>query len=508
MVIEFEQWVAGRPFGDAKDFLVLGKGPTYARRDDFNLSEFVTISLNHVITQQAVDIAHMIDFDVAEDCAESIDTNARWLVMPRHPHLAFGRTRLSLEDLLPYVPALAELDRQGRIVVYDLNTPDAPQPVTARFFSSEAAVDIAGHLGASRVATLGVDGGTAYASNFSSFASATRLANGQPSFSIQFERVDEIARGHGLTVEPLVPPLKVFVGVQERELIAARVLAFTIDEHATTPVHVTHLPTVDRVPVDPRNRQRTPFSFSRFLIPELMGYSGRALYIDSDMQVFDDITKLWDVPFDGATVMCTNQTFIPPQWIGNPDFHPGRQMSVMMLDCQSLSWKIDEIIDALDAGELTYEDLLFEMALVLPDDVRDGLPEGWNHLEHYVPGDTKLIHYTAIPTQPWKSSDNPNTELWEDAFVRACKAGYIDANLVDRHIKAGHVRASLRKLVPKTSVAQHRFASAAHAELDATRRVLEQRERLMPSNVARQATVMAQRASASARGALARRFGR
>src|SRR3954453_2058229 len=99
MVIEFEQWVASRPFGDAKDFLVLGKGPTYARRDEFDLSKFVTISLNHVVTQQPVDIAHMIDFDVAEDCAESLATNARWLLMPRHPHLAFGRTRLSLEDL-------------------------------------------------------------------------------------------------------------------------------------------------------------------------------------------------------------------------------------------------------------------------------------------------------------------------------------------------------------------------------------------------------------------------
>jgi hypothetical protein len=174
-----------------------------------------------------------------------------------------------------------------------------------------------------------------------------------------------------------------------------------------------------------------------------------------------------------------------------------------MLDCESLTWKIDKIIDSLDAGELTYEELLFGMALVPPNQVRDGLPEGWNHLEHFVPGDTKLIHYTAVPTQPWKSRENPNTKLWEEAFVRACRAGYVDADLVDRHIRAGHVRASLRTLVPKTSGAQHRFGSAVHAELDATRRVLAQRERLMPSNVAKQATVMASRASTAARSALA-----
>lgn len=477
-MIEFDLWAASRPFGEGRDYLVLGKGPTFARREEFDLSGYITISLNHVVAEQAVDMAHIIDFDVAEACAEAIAKNARWLLMPRHPHLAFRPTLLRLEQLVQHVPSLAALEDEGRIVCYDLE--GAPEPprgrsVSVTYFSSEAAVDLAGLLGAHKVATLGIDGGTSYAEAFSALSSTTRLANGQPSFSLQFDRLAEISRRHGIEIAPLVPPLKVFVGVQERELIAARVLEFTINEHASRPVQVVHLPPVSRAPVDPRNRQRTPFSFSRFLIPELMGYQGRALYVDSDMHVFDDITTLWDIPLDGATVMCTNQTFIPPQWRDNADFHPGRQMSVMMLDCDNLPWKIDEILEALDSGELSYEALMFELALVPSQQVSDGLPQGWNHLEHFEPGETKLLHYTAVPTQPWKTDDNPNRELWEGAFMRACEAGYIDADLVERHIKAGHVRASLRRLLPPPRKPIPKLPSATAAELEATRNALSLR---------------------------------
>jgi hypothetical protein len=473
-VIEFDVWKKTMA-NDERDWLIIGKGPTFSKRGDFDLTRYRTMSLNHVVVEQQVDVAHIIDFDVAESVAAATLENARWLLMPRHPHIAFGPSLLRLDELIRYVPALVELDRQGRIVCYDLANSPVRGPgtqISVRYFSSEAALDLVGNLGARTVRTLGVDGGTTYAGAFTALGPTTRLANGRPTFSVQSIHLQEIAHRHRIDLQPLVPPCKVFVGVQERELIAARVLESTIQEFATEPVEVTYLPAVDRTPVNPRHRQRTPFSFSRFLIPQLAGHRGRALYLDSDMQVFDDITQLWNIPFGDAKVLCTNQTFIPPQWRSNPEFHGGRQMSVMMLDCEALHWKIDEIIDSLDAGEMSYEGLMFDLALLPPTEIRDALPEGWNHLEHHVPGETKLIHYTAIPTQPWKSEDNPNRRLWEDAFVRACRAGYIDAELVQHHVRAGHVRGSLRSLVPAIADHQPQFGSAIGAELDATRRRL------------------------------------
>src|SRR5439155_16490600 len=91
---------------------------------------------------------------------------------------------------------------------------------------------------------------------------------------------------------------------------------------------------------------------------------------------------------------------------------PGRQMSVMMLDCSRLPWDIDDIVAGLDEGRFSYRDLLFDMCVVEPDEIDDGLPPEWNHLERYEPGLTKLLHYTVIHTQPWKSDENPRGHLW------------------------------------------------------------------------------------------------
>ena len=101
---------------------------------------------------------------------------------------------------------------------------------------------------------------------------------------------------------------------------------------------------------------RVPFSFSRFLIPELAGYEGRALYLDSDMLVFGDIAELATHPFDGKALLCTSQPETPPQWRHKGDFFkPGRHAAVMLYDCSRLDWKIDDIVRGLDDGRYDYD---------------------------------------------------------------------------------------------------------------------------------------------------------
>ena len=82
------------------------------------------------------------------------------------------------------------------------------------------------------------------------------------------------------------------------------------------------------------------------------------------MQVFGDLAELWEIPFDGAKVMCTRQDEPPEQWKDSSWFHPGRQLSVMMLDCERLDWDIDEIVGGLDEGRYDYEQLMFELCIV------------------------------------------------------------------------------------------------------------------------------------------------
>ena len=50
-----------------KEWLILGKGPSYQYVKKINLDEFYTCSLNHVVREHLVDLAHIIDIDVVED---------------------------------------------------------------------------------------------------------------------------------------------------------------------------------------------------------------------------------------------------------------------------------------------------------------------------------------------------------------------------------------------------------------------------------------------------------
>lgn len=180
-----------------------------------------------------------------------------------------------------------------------------------------------------------------------------------------------------------------------------------------------------------RNRPRTPFSFQRFLIPELCGLSGRAIYLDADMQVFRDIGVLWQQDFAG----CDLQTV--------QEGRTGRrgQFSVMLLDCQQLGWRIDKIVDDLDAGRLDYSALMYEMR-VASRVGRDIAPD-WNSLEYYEAGKTSLLHYTDMTRQPWVSAANPFGELWVKCLRRALDCQFITREELLREVLAGHVRPSL-----------------------------------------------------------------
>ena len=114
------------------------------------------------------------------------------------------------------------------------------------------------------------------------------------------------------------------------------------------------------------------------------------------MLVFSDIAELWDLPMEKYRVLCSRQDEPPPTWTNNPHFQPGRQMSVMLLDCDRLDWKIDEIVRGLDEGRYNYRQLLCDLCIVPPHEVGETMPAEWNCLEHFQAGRTRLLHYTDM----------------------------------------------------------------------------------------------------------------
>ena len=451
-MIEWMDWVRSRPLPD-KPWLVLGKGPSFSRHTETDLSPYNLLALNHVVREFQVDLAHMIDVDVVEACAAHLPQNCRWLVMPRRPHVGFKPGPMLLEDFVRQIPVLRELDAQGRLIWYNLSSGravgDSPV-IPVKFFSIEAALNLLARAGVRTVRSLGIDGGRGYSSAFKDLEQVTMLANGHASFDVQFREIARIVAEHGMDYAPLVEPMRVFVGTDPSQMVATRVLEHSIRKYASGPVELHPMRDMQiPLPRDKKNRPRTGFSFYRFLIPKLCGYRGRALYLDADMQVFGDLAELWQIPFGRHKVLCSVQNEIPPAWQdGKAHFTPGRQMSVMLLDCCRLDWDIENIVRELDEGRYDYKQLMSDLCIVDPHEIGDTIPPAWNSLESYRRGETKLLHYTVVPTQPWKNDENPLAPIWMSGYREAIETGAITAQEVEEAIAGRHVKASLADCLP------------------------------------------------------------
>jgi hypothetical protein len=196
-------------------------------------------------------------------------------------------------------------------------------------------------------------------------------------------------------------------------------------------------------------------SFHRFLIPELAGRRGRAIYLDSDMLVFSDIRRLWNLPFEGADVLAVRASSTAEK---------RAQFGVMLLDCESLEWNIEAIVEALDAGDLNYEQLMFEMAVARH--VSAVIDSSWNSLERYEKGRTALLHYTDMERQPWVSRNNPLNRLWMKELMEAIDGGYISLSEVEEQVRRGNVRPSLLYQI-NNRIMDSRYLSRKARDLDA-----------------------------------------
>ena len=205
-------------------------------------------------------------------------------------------------------------------------------------------------------------------------------------------------------------------------------------ETTNLPVEVRLIASFGRaipMPVHRRNLPRTPFSFQRFLIPELCDYQGRAIYLDADMQVFADMAGLWGQPMQAHDLLTVS------------DGGHGRQgqFSVMLLDCARLQWRIEDIVRGLDEGRFTYEQLLHGMCVA--SSVGRTIPAVWNSLERHEAQVTRLLHYTDMNHQPWVATSNPLAPLWVACLRRAMAASFISHAELQHEVAAGHVRPSL-----------------------------------------------------------------
>lgn len=420
----------------SKPWILLGKGPSFDKVREIDTTPFFTCSLNHVVRELPVTLAHFIDIEAVLDCKDVLQAHAQFVVLPFYPHVQCKVTRKTLPEFIDEIPELRALAEQGRVLWYNLDSGRAQSGapvVKAGHFSAEAALEVLAMCGAKEVRSIGVDGGSRYSEAFSDLNDRTLLANGHADFNRQFLGIADVLRRYDILFAPwgVQAPVRVFVGADSAQMAGVKLLEYSIKKFASISVEVTPIDNSHiKIPQNPANRSKTGFSFGRFDIPRLCGYRGRGIYMDADMQVFGDIRELWTWPMGDVEVAYAEH---------NAGGARVPQFSVLLLNCEKLSWDVNEIVSGLDEGRYDYKQLMQKFCFVPEDKKKALLPEAWNSLEKYEQGVTRLIHYTDMNTQPWVTKHNKNGALWYRCLAEAVREGFIAPEYLYGEIEAGHI---------------------------------------------------------------------
>src|SRR5215467_6193839 len=139
----------------------------------------------------------------------------------------------------------------------------------------------------------------------------------------------------------------------------------------------------------------TEYGLYRYLVPQICGYQGKAIYLDSDIVCLSDIGELWDLDLNGFEFFA----------LANVASESGQRFyrtSVMLMDCDRLRFDLDTIFSQIHDGLFSYfPDFLGMSPTFLryhPHKIGE-LDPRWNSLDRW-DAETKAIHYTDLSTQP------------------------------------------------------------------------------------------------------------
>jgi len=213
------------------------------------------------------------------------------------------------------------------------------------------------------------------------------------------------------------PPVRIFLGTEPAQHRAERVFVWSV-EKARDPSRVYEIHLMKDLMGFNRWWWTTGFTNYRLAIPHWAGGRGRAIYNDVDQVYLADPGELFDADMNGhgfLAIAAKDRT-------GGVPF----DSSVMLIDCAKMNdvWTLAE-------AQTERKSAMLNKVAAIPGLWGKLAPE-WNSRDaEYVPGRSKLIHYTKLKTQPWQPFPNlydyriaPEGEVWLDLERSANAAGY------------------------------------------------------------------------------------
>ena len=219
--------------------------------------------------------------------------------------------------------------------------------------------------------------------------------------------------------------INIFIGYDSKEKIPYHVLSQSILRQSTRPVSITplNLPNIKYEFSRERSKiESTEFSFSRFIVPHLMNYKGWALFMDCDMLMKTDISKLWALRDDRYAVQVCKHDYTPKtdkKFLGQVQtkFQKKNWSSFMLMNCDKCTSLTPDYVNTASGLQLHQFKWLENENLI------GELPLEWNWLadEYEHKKDVKNVHYTE--GGPWFHDTN-NCDYhpeWFDYYHQQCK---------------------------------------------------------------------------------------
>jgi lipopolysaccharide biosynthesis glycosyltransferase len=219
-------------------------------------------------------------------------------------------------------------------------------------------------------------------------------------------------------------PIPIFIGYDPREAVAFHTCANSIIRHASKPVAIIPLAlNLFEDYTEKHTDGSNQFIYSRFLVPHLTGYSGKAIFIDGDMILRDDIVKLWTwvdqhIAWDVAVVKHDYQTRMTEKYLGakNENYPRKNWSSVIVWQCDSHPNRklTPEFVEKATGAQL-HRFTWLEDSRILE------LPKEWNWLpDEYGPNpDAKLLHYTLGTPCFHEFATTPQGDEWHREHMLA-----------------------------------------------------------------------------------------
>ncbi|HYB99963.1 MAG TPA: ELM1/GtrOC1 family putative glycosyltransferase [Candidatus Limnocylindrales bacterium] len=202
------------------------------------------------------------------------------------------------------------------------------------------------------------------------------------------------------------PPVRIFLGTEPGQYRAERIFLYSI-EKVRDPSRVYEIHLMKDVAGFDRRWWLTGFTNYRFAIAHWAGKRGRAIYNDVDQVYLSDPAELFDSDMGGKGFLALTEN----------------DTAVMLIDCEKMGelWPL-ELCQSTHRKQIEKKSR-HEWGKLDP---------AWHARDFdYVPGYSKVLHFTTIHEQPWHPCPelyvympSPVTDLWMGLEREADAAGY------------------------------------------------------------------------------------